>query len=193
MSTRATDDPFDPRNSDPSERETRRLASSGGRRDYGAAPMGFVVTVALVGPVVALWLVVTGHALDGVVVALVAFTLAALFAAEAREALLHGPVTRAAGTAAARSSERAAYAGSAANAWSRAAAEVGRQRARRWRLERRLPRLMRELGEATYAGDYSSAQLARARASAARTQIAHTERASAHAVCGARERLAERR
>jgi hypothetical protein len=177
---------------DESELETNRLApAQQGRNAYGKAPMGIVLTVVLGGPLAALVFLLTGHALDAVVIALVAFTFGALFAAEAREGLLHG--VRVARRAAAIVFDRAAFAGSALSAWTSATVEIERLRARRRRLERRVVRLMQELGEAAYAGDYGSVQVARSRASAARTLIAQTDRVSEHVRSAARARIAARR
>jgi hypothetical protein len=155
--------------------------------------MGLIVCVALVGPIVALWLLFTGQALAAVVIALVAFTLAALFAAEAREALLHGPVTRAARTAAVGSREQAAFAATSAAVWSRSRIELGRLRSSRRRLERQAAESMRELGEAVCEGDSSRVQVARARASAANTLRDHLDRTSERVRADARARIAARR
>jgi hypothetical protein len=172
-----------------SEWETVRMtAGARARHVYGAAPEAIAAGAALGLPFVAVVLLLTGHPLAAIVVAVVALTFAALFAAEARVAL------RRAGAGlewtASRSRAGAAHAGIAAYAWSSAAVDLAFLGARRRRLERRVKRLLRELGEASYRGDHRGVQVARARVGAAETLIAQTDFMRERARGDARARIA---
>jgi hypothetical protein len=175
------------------EQETKPLGAPVRPRErhlYGAAPTGVVIGLIVLVLPLATWLLASGRILDGVVLLLVALVLAGLYAADAHQELTHGRLTRGAYGFARTSRDHAVHARDAAAAWSEAGVELAHLYPTRKHLERRMSVLIKELGEATYLGDHSLAELIKAEAHATEAQIAETDNARERVITAARERAA---
>jgi len=176
-----------------SEQETKPLGAPVKPRErhlYGAAPTGVVLGLVVLAAPLAIWLLASGRILDGIVLLLVALVLAGLYAADAHQELAHGRLTRRAYGLARASRDQAAHARDVAAAWSEAGVELAHLYPARKHLQRRMGVLIKELGEATYSGDHSLAELIKAEANATEAELAETDHTRARVIAAARERVA---
>lgn len=157
---------------------------------FGAPAVGLILSVAFAAIVLGLVVVAMGSTVLGLVIVVAGLALVALFGSEARVVVLHGRAARWARVAYARLKRDAIRGGRFVAAWSKALLQVSGCSFRRRQLERRKKRLIRELGQATFAGADDRATELNQEAHAAVASIAEIELQRKRAIHQARRREA---